>query len=71
MNPTIKALFLFAEHCKHHTDQCLILVHHIECGDKDLFTRKAKIFIRKHINENPHMPEDVREQILSLLETDE
>ncbi len=67
MDHIIKALFLFAEHDVPYSDQCLDLVRHIECGDRALFTQKAKTFLTKHINESPHMPDEAREQIMMLI----
>lgn len=64
----IRALFLFAEHHEHYTGQCLDLIHHVGCGGMDISMRNAKNFIMKHINESPWLTDDVRQEIIGLLE---
>ena len=68
MDPTIQALFLFADHYKRYASECMYLVHHIQCGSTALFKEKAKIFIRNHIYEDFDMPDDTRTRIISLLD---
>lgn len=67
----IRALFLFAEHHKHYTGQCLDLIRHVEFGDTAIFMRNAKNFIMKHINESPWLTDDVRQEIIGLLEKED
>lgn len=53
MSMTItQALLLFAEYAPRYTEQCLDLVRHIELGDRELFGRKARIFLEAHLDED-------------------
>ena len=65
-----QALLLFAEHAPMYTDQCFELIRHIEIGDKELFSEKARSFLSSRMDEAEGIPEDDKQAIREAIEQD-
>lgn len=63
-----QALLLFAEHAPMYTEQCFELIRHIELGDRELFSGKARSFLGSRLEDMYGMPENARQAIREAIE---
>lgn len=67
---TIRMLIMYARHDDARASEVQTIVHHITCGDADIFTKKGIEYLRKRVVDeyNPFLPEDVRQKIMVFID---
>lgn len=66
---TIRMLMVYARHDEARASEVQTIVHHITCGETEIFTKKGIEYLWKRVVDeyDPFLPEDVRVEIQSFL----
>lgn len=67
---TIRMLMMYARHDEARASEVQTIVHHITCGDTEIFTKKGIEYLRRRVvyEYNPFIPEDVRQKIMVFID---